>query len=79
MDGNSYQTFSRKLLNNSALDWRDNCLFRSRSGTEFFRGTTQGIVKCLNNKLKLIKRKAYRFRNFCNFELRSQLSMIFSD
>ncbi|MDC0831618.1 transposase, partial [Geitlerinema sp. CS-897] len=37
------------------------------------------IVEGLNNKLKLIKRKAYGFRNFCNFELRSQLSMIFSD
>ena len=45
----------------------------------FDRGTTQGIVEGLNNKLKLIKRKAYGFRNFCNFELRSQLSMIFSD
>lgn len=45
----------------------------------FDRGTTQGIVEGLNNKLKLIKRKAYGFRNFCNFELRSQLSMIFLD
>lgn len=43
----------------------------------FDRGTTQGIVEGLNNKLKLIKRKGYGFRNFSNFELRSQLSMIF--
>ena len=43
----------------------------------FDRGTTQGIVEGLNNKLKLIKRKAYGFRNFFNFKLRSQLSMIF--
>ena len=43
----------------------------------FDRGTTQGIVEGLNNKLKLIKRKGYGFRNFSKFELRSQLSMIF--
>lgn len=43
----------------------------------FDRGTTQGVVEGLNNKLKLIKRKAYGFRNFGNFKLRSQLSMIF--
>lgn len=44
---------------------------------DFDRGTTQGIVEGLNNKLKLIKRKGYGFRNFSNFELKSQLSMIF--
>ena len=44
---------------------------------DFDRGTTQGIVEGLNNKLKMIKRKGYGFRNFSNFELRSQLSMIF--
>lgn len=43
----------------------------------FDRGTTQGIVEGLNNKLKLIKRNAYGFHDFLNFKLRSQLSIIF--
>ncbi len=33
-----------------------------------------GIVEGINNKLKLIKRKAYGFKNFDNFRLRSLLS-----
>ncbi len=33
----------------------------------FDEGTTQGIVEGINNKLKLIKRIAYGFRNFDNF------------
>lgn len=45
----------------------------------FDRRTTQGMVEGVNNKLKLIKRKAYGFRNFDNFKLRSQLSMIISE
>ncbi len=32
---------------------------------------TQGIVEGINNKFKLIKRKAYGFKNFDNFRLRS--------
>lgn len=42
----------------------------------FDRITTQGMVEGVNNKLKLIKRKAYGFRNFDNFKIRSQLFMI---
>jgi transposase len=45
----------------------------------FDRRTTQGMVEGVNNKLKLIKRKAYGFRNFYNFKIRSQLSMIILD
>ena len=40
----------------------------------FKNRTTQGIVEGINNKLKLIKRKAYGFKNFDNFRLRSLLS-----
>ena len=44
----------------------------------FDRGTTQGVVEGINNKLKLIKRKAYGFRNFENFRLRSFLHWHFA-
>ncbi|KRH95829.1 hypothetical protein ASL19_09660 [Cylindrospermopsis sp. CR12] len=40
----------------------------------YFNGrTTSGIVEGINNKLKLIKRLGYGFRNFNNFRLRSLL------
>ena len=32
--------------------------------------TTSGVVEGINNKLKLIKRSGYGFKNFANFELR---------
>ena len=37
----------------------------------FEQGTTNGVVEGINNKLKLIKRSGYGFRNFDNFKLRS--------
>ncbi len=37
----------------------------------FEQRTTNGILEGINNKLKLIKRAAYGFRNFENFRLRS--------
>ena len=40
----------------------------------FDERTTQGVVEGINNKLKLIKRRAYGFRNFDNFRLRSFLT-----
>lgn len=43
----------------------------------FESGTTQGTVEGINNRLKLIKRKGYGFRNFDNFRLRSVLSWCF--
>jgi len=40
--------------------------------------TTSGTVERINNKLKLIKRLGYGFRNFSNFRLRSLLNWHFS-
>jgi transposase len=39
--------------------------------------TTQGIVEGINNKLKLIKRRGYGFRNFDNFSLRCLITWHF--
>lgn len=43
----------------------------------FDERTTQGVVEGINNKLKLIKRRAFGFRNFDNFQLRSFLTWQF--
>jgi len=40
----------------------------------FERKTTKGVVEGINNKLKLIKRSGFGFRNFRNFEIRALLS-----
>lgn len=40
----------------------------------FDNRTTQGMVEGINNKLKLIKRRGYGFRNFCNFRVISYLN-----
>jgi transposase len=39
--------------------------------------TTQGVVEGINNKLKLIKRRGYGFRNFDNFSKRCFLTWHF--
>ena len=44
----------------------------------FDERTTQGVVEGINNRLKLIKRRAYGFRNFENFQLRSFLTWHFA-
>lgn len=45
----------------------------------YFDGrTTNGTVEGINNKLKLIKRLGYGFRNFNNFRLRSLLNWYFT-
>ena len=44
----------------------------------FDEKTTSGTVEGINNKLKLIKRLGYGFRNFSNFRLRSLLNWHFS-
>ena len=44
----------------------------------FDEGTTSGVVEGINNKLKLIKRRGYGFRNFDNFQLRSFLTWHFT-
>ena len=43
----------------------------------FERKTTSGVVEGINNKLKLIKRCAYGFNNFRNFEIISLLNWHF--
>jgi transposase len=43
----------------------------------FDNRTTQGVVEGINNKLKLIKRMGYGFRNFENFQIRSLLAWHF--
>jgi transposase len=43
----------------------------------FDKRTPQGVVEGINNKLKLIKRRGYGFRNFDNFKIRSMLSWHF--
>lgn len=64
------------------LDWLAECqeTFRASVGTigrwfgevtaYFDNRTTSGAVEGINNKLKLIKRSGYGFRNFDNFQLR---------
>jgi transposase len=44
----------------------------------FDNRTTSGVVEGINNKLKLIKRLGYGFRNFENFKLRSLLTWHFT-
>ncbi|MCH8292359.1 transposase [Candidatus Poribacteria bacterium] len=36
----------------------------------FLKRTTSGIVEGINNKIKLIKRRAFGFRNFEHFRIR---------
>jgi transposase len=40
----------------------------------FEKKTTSGVVEGINNKLKLIKRSGFGFRNFHNLEMRALLS-----
>lgn len=44
----------------------------------FDNRTTNGVVEGINNKLKLIKRSAYGFRNFNNFRIRCLLQWHFN-
>lgn len=43
----------------------------------FDNRTTSGVVEGINNKLKLIKRSAYGFRNFENYRIRCLLNWHF--
>jgi len=68
------------------LDWVDNAQSNFPKSTKtiarwlgeivgyFEQKTTSGMVEGINNKLKLIKRLGYGFRNFSNFRLRCLLS-----
>jgi transposase len=44
----------------------------------FYGRTTSVTVEGINNKLKLIKRLGYGFRNFSNFRLRSLFNWDFT-
>lgn len=45
----------------------------------FEQGTTNGVIEGINNKLKLIKRSGYSFRNFENFQLRCFICWYLND
>ena len=58
--------------NNTIIRWLDEII------AYFDNGTTSGAVEGINNKLKLIKRSAYGFRNFKNFRARCLLNWHFN-
>lgn len=57
--------------NNTIIRWFDEII------AYFDNGTTSGTVEGINNKLKLIKRSGYGFRNFENFRVRCLLNWHF--
>ncbi|WP_442939745.1 ISL3 family transposase [Nostoc sp.] len=57
--------------NNTFIRWFDEIV------AYFDNRTTSGVVEGINNKLKLIKRSAYGFRNFNNFRVRCLLNWHF--
>ncbi|NJL55789.1 ISL3 family transposase [bacterium] len=65
-------------LRESLTDFPDSCGTIRRWFGEiiayFDHRTTQGVVEGINNKLKLIKRRAYGFRNIANFQVRCVFS-----
>ena len=58
--------------NSTIIRWFDEII------AYFDNGTTSGTVEGINNKLKLIKRSAYGFRNFHNFQIRCLLNWHFN-
>jgi transposase len=57
---------------NTILRWLDEII------AYFDNRTTSGVVEGINNKLKLIKRSAYGFRNFDNYRIRCLLNWHFN-
>ncbi|MHC5822460.1 MAG: ISL3 family transposase [Nostoc sp.] len=57
--------------NNTIIRWYDEII------AYFDNGTNSGMVEGINNKLKLIKRSGYGFRNFENFRIRCLLNWHF--
>ena len=57
---------------NTIIRWLDEII------AYFDHKTTSGVVEGINNKLKLIKRSAYGFRNFENFRVRCLLNWQFN-
>lgn len=58
--------------NNTIIRWLDEII------SYFDNRTTSGVVEGVNNKLKLIKRSGYGFRNFDNFRVRCLLNWHFT-
>ncbi|OKH54122.1 ISL3 family transposase [Calothrix sp. HK-06] len=58
--------------NNTFIRWFDEII------AYFDNGTTSGTVEGINNKIKLIKRSAYGFKNFENFRVRCLLAWHFN-
>lgn len=58
--------------NNTIIRWFDEII------AYFDNGTTSGMVEGINNKLKLIKRSGYGFRNFESFRTRCLLNWHFN-
>lgn len=58
--------------NNTIIRWFDEVI------AYFDNRTTSGVVEGINNKLKLIKRSSYGFRNFENFRVRCLLNWHFT-
>lgn len=58
--------------NNTIIRWIDEII------GYFDNRTTSGVVEGINNKLKLIKRSGYGFRNFENFRVRCLLNWHFT-
>ncbi len=56
---------------NTIIRWLDEII------AYFDNRTTSGVVEGINNKLKLIKRSAYGFRNFENYRIRCLLNWHF--
>jgi transposase len=57
---------------NTIIQWLDEIM------AYFDNRTTSGLVEGINNKLKLIKRSAYGFRNFDNYKNRCLLTWHFN-
>ncbi len=57
---------------NTMIRWLDEII------AYFDNRTTSGVVEGINNKLKLIKRSAYGFRNFENYRIRCLLNWHFN-
>jgi transposase len=57
---------------NTIIRWFDEII------AYFDNRTTSGVVEGINNKLKLIKRSAYGFRNFDNYRIRCLLNWHFN-
>ena len=68
-DDPQYEAFPKEM-NRAKLTLRRHYQEISNSFIKDYKGYTNGPVEGCNNKIKVIKRTAYGFRNFTNFRLR---------